>query len=54
MKYLIITAQIAAILYLFLDLFDVVNMPELRVAAYGVIIFSLVFTLVIASQKYKA
>jgi len=53
MKYFIITAQVIAILYLFLDLFEVVNVPSLRVMAYTIIFISLLATLVFALMKSK-
>lgn len=54
MKYFILISQLAAILFLILDLFEIVYFPVLRVAAYGVIVLGLMFTLVIAAQKNKA
>jgi hypothetical protein len=53
MKYLTLISQLAAILFLILDLFEFVNYPVLRVAAYGVITLSFVMTIFWALYKSK-
>ena len=54
MKYVVIISQIAAVLFLLLDLFEVVNSPELRVLAYFIIIISLGVALLISARKNRA